>query len=98
MSRKGSLKRLSNDHIFSDIMVEGEVSRLGLHSWTETLQERTIHFQVVMLLFDHTISSILPLISSELVKHLKFIVVAAGVNVSAGSFFNCSHPKICASR
>ena len=95
MSRKGSLKRLSSDHIFSDIMVEGEVSRLGLHSWTETLQERTIHFQVVMLLFDHTISSILPLFSSE---HLKFILFAAGVNVSTGSFFNCSHPKICASR
>ena len=30
-------------------MVEEEVSRLGLHSWSETLQERTIHFQVVVL-------------------------------------------------
>ena len=51
MSRKGSLKRLSSDHLqetFSD-MVEEEVSRLGLHSWSETLQERTIHFQVVVL-------------------------------------------------
>jgi len=30
-------------------MAEGEVSRLGLHSWSETLQERTIHFQALRL-------------------------------------------------
>ena len=40
-------------------MAEEVVSRLGLHSWSETLQERTIHFQVLMQFINIAIISTL---------------------------------------
>ena len=40
-------------------MAEEVGSRLGLHSWSETLQERTIHFQVLMQFINIAIISTL---------------------------------------
>ena len=48
---------------FSD-MAEGAESKLGLHTWSEQLQERTIHFQVAIAFFPLLISKTKKLFST----------------------------------